>query len=617
MRFSFLILAFCIVFSSCKKDNPGNNEPGQTTKNFVFSTGITSGINIANDAILTEINSEISINLASPVEIDPVLKNGLKRIKRINALTDQIVSDICYLDKYVYVSYFAPGTRYLGTVDVYSIEDIDKISRIARFSFSDTDVLGISCTLGRMFLVCSSADRPLFMEEIIYNPTVDIDPMLNQYLDIPASSFKTIVVTSENVYVLAESDESSGVYIYDTNADKKEQKHFVSLSDPLSMVQAGESNAVYVLQNGSPAKAVKVSNSGTTSNNISLGGINAQSYNTGIAADNQLYVHAGNEALIYDNTTLKQSFGWTEESGGTQPSYMSRKNVVLMGRWLLIMGNNGKGARLCGLRNNENGDVSDVYDLVGIGESLSLMDANDDFVVIANQDGTLQFLWKYSVGMPEINVYERDVAEWEEKVTTLFPSKGDNKDKFEDLFEESGADPVLNITVTKDTELYVSVVSYSADFPNTLGYYLYDESKQNVADIEYIPIFPNIKSTISVGNMVKLCDADGNVITFKKDQEIGFYFIPNGWDPDMNNGYGGINTSPPRQIFHTHLLFNGGNAQSHVLYRVAGQNNSLFMGFEDDADSDYEDVIISISDNDDNAAISKINFSNITELTLN
>jgi hypothetical protein len=176
-------------------------------------------------------------------------------------------------------------------------------------------------------------------------------------------------------------------------------------------------------------------------------------------------------------------------------------------------------------------------------------------------------------------------------VMTMFEDSRNNRDKYPDLFSETVQEKIV---LTKDADIYVSYVIEGAAIPSTLGWYTYTGTAPGSSkDIEKKIVFPNVSNSI-------LTPGDSRHLgRFPAGTVIGFYLIVGGYSNSTVN-YG-------KPTFYTNYAWNEGQLRQHVLFREKKCNN-IVMGFEDKAiakgssDSDYNDIIFIISDNDDNQA---------------
>lgn len=175
-------------------------------------------------------------------------------------------------------------------------------------------------------------------------------------------------------------------------------------------------------------------------------------------------------------------------------------------------------------------------------------------------------------------------------VMGLFTESQNNKEKYPQLFSETTQEQIV---LTKETNVYVTYVTEGSSISSVLGYHVYTGTGPTSAEgIDKKIVFPNISNSV-------LSPGDTRMIgKFPAGTVIGFFMIVGGY----NNST--VNYSKP--TFYTDFALNPGQYRQHVLFREQNCNNIL-MGFEDKAieggaDSDYNDVIFMISDNDSNQA---------------
>ncbi len=610
----FLAVGVVTVLCSCKKDKndpPSPVDPSEVNYTFITSVEslLTPAIKTFDDVLSIQSNKKLEdVTLTPPEEIDPIKKDNLKRIKTIDKFADgQVISDIWVWEKYAFVSYYNPNSAvYQGTIDVFSIEKLPGIVRMARFSFPKSDIHAVSYVLGRLVLVGSQEDKSAFVETIVYNPSLSEKmAVLEHMIDLSATNARGVVATSNNVYALADDNtQGAGVYVF-SDLTTMEQKPFVAIDQPLSMVPVRGSNNVYILQKNS---IVQVTSSGTKGTEPLT--INAPSNNMGIAAKDRVYVHVDNSVQVFG--PKNQSFDWNESSSGNQSLHPNHKNVAIMKDWLMVLGNGGADIKLCGLRNNQD-FVTEVSDLGGLNSQLSFLAANDNVAFVVDQNSAIQILWRASKGFPEVPIYELDMKETSTVVSGAMKEGRNNFNTYQNLHNCPSS-----IKIKTPTKVYVSVALQDAQYYSSLGYYLLRNSSlpEKSDDLNKIIVFPNTRTANSIGNTVALCDADGKEVLFESGQEIGFYLVSNGWNSSLNDGYGGVDTSKP--TMYTHMKYNKGNYQQHLLYRLENRY-PVFIGFEDQLrsnttpapDSDMNDIVIAISDNITGAAITNFDMTNV------
>lgn len=190
-------------------------------------------------------------------------------------------------------------------------------------------------------------------------------------------------------------------------------------------------------------------------------------------------------------------------------------------------------------------------------------------------------------------------------VTSLFPESRNNEETHAQLFADGTQQ---RIVLTKDTDVYVSFVNEAATIGNVLGYYIYSSGSTpgSPDDIDKQLIFPNVDNTfLQPGDTRKL----GNT-QLKAGTVIGFFLIVGGYRND------GVYFKRP--TFYTDPAWNADAARQHVLYEES-ECGAIVVGFEDKnsttADKDYNDIIFTVSDNQDNQRTTSFDVQNVVTLS--
>lgn len=186
-------------------------------------------------------------------------------------------------------------------------------------------------------------------------------------------------------------------------------------------------------------------------------------------------------------------------------------------------------------------------------------------------------------------------------VMKLFTESHDNKEKYPELFSESTQEKIV---LTKEADVYISYVTEGAAIPGTLGYYIYTGNDPAAStDIEKNIIFPDISNNVLVPGDTRF------IGRFPQGTVLGFFLIVGGYSNST------VNWSKP--TFYTNYAWNPGTERQHVLFREE-QCNNILIGFEDkafnDTDSDYNDVVFIVSDNDDNQASTSFDQSTMASM---
>jgi hypothetical protein len=175
-------------------------------------------------------------------------------------------------------------------------------------------------------------------------------------------------------------------------------------------------------------------------------------------------------------------------------------------------------------------------------------------------------------------------------ITGMFPEHKYNHELHPVLFKDTVQ---KQIVLTKDADIYVSFIYEGASIANSFGWYAYnvESPPQSRDDVDMHIVFPHVSSSVLArGDMLRLGDEK-----FKAGTVIGFFLIVGGW-----NENGTINYNRPTHFTDPSLNTNGN--QQHVVFKE-GNCGDIVLAFEDkdlsiDSDYDYNDLIFTIFDND-------------------
>ena len=612
--FLLVIVGASTILCSCMKEKPKPDPDPELTPNFVFissKTELALGVNSVSQKLTLKSDTKLTINLSEPVETDPILKYQPGRIFTIDALSGQTVSDIYFGGDYVFVSYRSSvQNQYGGTVDVYSVWNAQNIYRKARISFADANIHAVCHASGRLFLACSSKNKPAFVEAITYDPEKNDEPKIKALEAVDASNLCGIATVNNKILVLADKGKT-GIYVFD--ADPFKQNTFVAHQNPVSLISDSESDKLFLLQ-ASPASLVELGSTGQASGGSTPLKINDSGQSKGIVVKDRIYIRSDNQMQILksNRSDLQAPFSW--QGGSSQNTLITGKNVSAMKSWLLMLGNDGTSVYFCGLRNRTEADVTEIYTVENVGQSLSLVASNENIAFIASQNGSMQILKKNTTGFPEIPVYEhnKDIIDaLYATIRGLLPVDKNNLEIYSNL-QVTGVNGVTAFKTTAKTQIYASIIFLYGTITNSIGYYNNGNTLPDEANkLNKTILFPNAQHSMKIGNTVYLCNEEGNPVVFETGQEIGFYMIQNGWNPNANNGYGGVNVNG--STMYSHLRYNLNNYQQQILFKLEEENPKfIFLGFKDkwpneaNYDGNMCNVVLAISDNMEGNPITKI-----------
>lgn len=191
------------------------------------------------------------------------------------------------------------------------------------------------------------------------------------------------------------------------------------------------------------------------------------------------------------------------------------------------------------------------------------------------------------------------------RIFELLPEFQNNELRQQILFSDSAQ---KNITLSTDSEVYVTFVSEGASFHNTFGWYSYSSSTppQSSRDFEWHILFPDVfDGILTSGDRLKLGNGK-----FKAGTVIGFFLIVDGWKQ------GTIDYS---KVTHfTNYSLNVDQRQQHILFEEKTCGD-IVLAFEDmplnkvSSDHDFNDLIFTISDNNSNLMNSSFKKTNLVK----
>lgn len=155
------------------------------------------------------------------------------------------------------------------------------------------------------------------------------------------------------------------------------------------------------------------------------------------------------------------------------------------------------------------------------------------------------------------------------------------------------------IILTRESEVFCTFIAEGAALKNTFGWYSYAQGKapKSLNEANLHLIFPNVSSKgegggeLVKGDMMQLGEKK-----FPAGTVIGFYLIIQGWQNGTID-YAG-------KTFFTDYALNENGSQQHVLFKEKNCHD-IVLGFEDlmigtkNVDKDYNDIVVTISDNKD------------------
>lgn len=179
------------------------------------------------------------------------------------------------------------------------------------------------------------------------------------------------------------------------------------------------------------------------------------------------------------------------------------------------------------------------------------------------------------------------------RIGDLFPEYGEVSTLHPSLLSDTVQ---KKIVMTRESNVYITFIAEKALYKNTIGWYSYTGTfPKSLADLNIHILFPNVSGKgeggeLMAGDMLPL-----GLEKIPKGTTIGFFLILNGWENGSIN-YRGLTQ-------YTDYSVNQGGLQQHILFKEKNCGD-IVIGFEDlpfseHFDSDYNDILFTISDNKD------------------
>jgi hypothetical protein len=194
-------------------------------------------------------------------------------------------------------------------------------------------------------------------------------------------------------------------------------------------------------------------------------------------------------------------------------------------------------------------------------------------------------------------------------INQLFPEAKDGTLNQTALFD---AGATKRLVLKQESDVYITFISEGAAYTNTVGYYTYDQNSppSSRGSLTLNIVFPNVSMPpLKTGDRVRLGDKK-----FAAGTVIGFFIIERGW---ANGTVDFDNTT-----HFTDFKLNINQAQQHVLF-MERKCGDIVLAFEDIAlsntsdphyDKDYNDIIFSVSDNNEELNVSRIDTTSMVTL---
>lgn len=533
---------------------------------------------------------------------------------------------ITLADDKAYVSYHRQGNIHKGAVEIIDLSNPNFPEIISQASFLNSDINAVTSDFAG-----SNSSRKIWlaMSDAIHGAQVfQIESQgglitenyervnLSNILEGSGVSASANGITATNNYLYVTSGKTyGGTVVLDKNTLSGLSSESYQDAKYVAVNGRGNNSKVVSLITGDNA-SIRVGNVGSNleTQPFDIGSIIHQNVvetyrgkstmEFSPLSNNNIYVAKGEDGIalvdINNGTLVSESKGTMLVVGNT--------NGVTTDNDYVYAANGSDGISISPHPNSgEKIEPIFYWDMAENDASANFIMADGEWVFVAKGGGGFKILRKrvkdeYKTittynGSGRPDGMEEDV----EVCSTLLPNIYQNvlpeRENAMELHPEFFENPVKNITVTEETELYLTFIDEGAGFKNVLGYYTYQEDNMPTQEdqLDKVVIFPNASAQGSGGQLVR-----GNTMrllgTFQPGTVISFFVIANGWrNGQITDGY---------YTQHTDIEYNmSGRQQSLIFYDATC--NSTVIAFEDitvpNGDNDFNDAIFEITASNPNA----------------
>lgn len=550
-------------------------------------------------------------------EVDPLLING----------TTLSATHITLEDNKAYVSYHKQGNTHLGAVEIIDLTNANfpQITTQATFLSSDINAVTSGFVNGssalKVWLAMSDSKNgaQLFELEATNGQftenyrRVNLSNQLNG--NGVSASANGIAVTDNYLYITSGKTHGGTVQLHKNTLETVASE---SYSDAKYVAVNGTSNGskVVSLVTGDNA-SIKVDNvkNSLSSTNYDIGSIFHQNvvetYRGKSTMEfspkdaNKLYIAKGKDGLALVDVTT----GNIANTSKGNMLVVGNTNGVSTDGDYVYTANGSDGISISPHPTSSGESIMPIFywDMAEEGASANYIIADGEWVFVAKGGGGFKILRKRTKdeyktittynnsGKPDGLEENKDVCSslLPNIYNTALPERQNAMVAHPEFF----TNPVKNIVIQEQTELYMTFLDEGAGYKNVLGYYTYQQGNKpaNCDLVDKIVIFPNASAERSGGELVR-----GNTMrllgTFEPGTVVNFFLIANGWrNGKITDGY---------YTQHTDIDYNmSGRQQSIIFYDSTC--NSIVIAFEDitvpNGDNDFNDAIFEISASNPNA----------------
>lgn len=533
---------------------------------------------------------------------------------------------ITLADSKAYVSYHKQGNEHVGALEIVDLTNANFPSIISQASFLNADINAVASDFEgndasrKLWLAMSDSRHGAQLIEI-----ESIGGLLSEnYKRVNLSN----IIEGSGVSASANGVTATNNFLYVTSGKTHGGTVVLNKQSLTSVSSESYANAKYVAVNGTSNNSTVVSLVTGDNAAIKVGRVgsemNTTTYNVGSIFHqnvletyrgkstmefspinkNYLYIAKGKDGIALVDTDNGSTMA---ESKGTM-LVVGNTNAVSTDTDYIYAANGSDGVSISPHPNSgEKIEPVFYWDMAEEGASANFIMADGEWVFVAKGGGGFKILRKRkkdeyktittysSNGKPDGLEEDKDVCS--SLLPNIYANVLPERQNAMTAHPEYFSNPIKNLVVTDETELYLTFIDEGAGFKNVLGYYTYEEGNKPSLEeqLDKVVIFPNASAQGSGGELIR-----GNTMrllgTFKPGTVISFFVIANGW----RNGQ--ITDGLYSQ--HTDIDYNmSGRQQSLIFYDATC--NSTVIAFEDitvpNGDNDFNDAIFEITASNPNA----------------
>lgn len=533
---------------------------------------------------------------------------------------------ITLADDKAYVSYHRQGNIHKGAVEIINLTNPNFPTIISQASFLNSDINAVASDFAgniasrKIWLAMSDATHGAQVIEI-----ESIGGLISEnYERVNISN----ILEGSGVSASANGITATNNYLYVTSGKTFGGTVVLDKNNLSGLSSESYQDAKYVAVNGRGSNSKVVSLVTGDNASIKVGNVGAnletESFNIGsIFHQNVLETYRGKSTMEFSPLNNNHIY-IAKGKDGIAKVDINNGNIISESKGtMLVVGNtngvstdndyvyaaNGSDGISISPHSANGEKIEPIFywDMAEDDASANFIMADGEWVFVAKGGGGFKILRKrvkdeYKTittynGSGRPDGMEEDIEVCSSLLPNIYANVLPERENAMELHPEFFDNPIKNITVTEETELYLTFIDEGAGFKNVLGYYTYQEGNVPTSEeqLDKIVIFPNASAQGSGGQLIR-----GNTMrllgSFEPGTVISFFVIANGW----RNGQitDGLYTQ------HTDIDFNmSGRQQSLIFYDATC--NSTVIAFEDitvpNGDNDFNDAIFEITASNPNA----------------